>query len=132
MELNIIILLLVCHWIGDFVFQTTEMAINKNHSLGHLFYHVSLYSFIMFLGVLIYSIITAGVTEMGTIKIFYFWLITFITHGIVDYFSSKKTHKLHEKNKYYTSIPNFGFFSIIGLDQVVHLIILFGTYVILF
>lgn len=132
MSFSIIITLLIAHWIGDFIFQTTEMALNKNKSLGHLFSHVSVYSLVMFVTVLFYTMVIHTTGQYPIINLLYFWLITFTTHGVVDYFSSKRTHILTESKTFYTKFPNFGFFTVIGLDQLVHYIILFSTYKILF
>jgi hypothetical protein len=61
----------------------------------------------------------------------YFWIITFVAHTITDYFSSIIVSNKFAKKEYETSIPNTGPFTIIGIDQVLHYIQLFGTYYLL-
>jgi hypothetical protein len=57
-----------------------------------------------------------------------FGVITFITHTATDYFTSRIVSKKFAKQEYGSPIPNFGAFTIIGIDQVLHYIQLFLTY----
>lgn len=103
-----LLILFTIHWIADFVLQPEDLAKNKSKSITALAIHVYLYTGIMFMP----AIIILGVIN-GAI----FLLITFIAHFITDYFTSKWTSKLYKQQKYY-GFP--AFFSVIGLDQLLH------------
>jgi len=66
-----------------------------------------------------------------TLYIFLFFPITFILHTLTDYFTSKIVKYKFNKKHYGSFIPNFGAFTIIGLDQLLHYIQLFLTYYLL-
>ena len=68
--------LLVLHFVGDFVLQSNWMALNKSRRLDALFAHAITYS-LMFL--------PYGLE---------FVAITFVTHFITDYHTSRLTSKL--------------------------------------
>ena len=89
------------HFFADFIAQTDKMAINKSTSIKWLSFHCLVYSF-FFLGYGIKIAILVG-----------------ITHFIVDFITSKITKYLWEKDQ------RHWFFTIIGLDQAIHLTILF-------
>lgn len=127
-------ILIVIHYIADFMSQTEEMAINKHKSIRFLLQHTLLYTLIFYIT---FALWCAYQNHIGHLtpkdigwdgRIFLFFPITFVCHTIIDYVSSKITHKKFEKKEYYTGIPNFGAFSIIGLDQVFHYGTLFLTY----
>ena len=58
-------------------------------------------------------------------------MITFILHFATDYITSRIVSKRFADKYYGSPIPNFGAFSIIGLDQVLHYAQLFLTYYLL-
>lgn len=115
-----ILLIVWLHYIADFVCQTDYMARGKSKSNLPLVLHISVYSLVMFL---------------GTLYIFgFFWSLIFavangVTHYYVDYVTSRVSSKKYAEGKLgSTTIPNFGFFSIIGLDQAIHYTCLFLIY----
>lgn len=115
-----VIYIIVIHYIADFVWQNEWMAINKGKSLKALLVHTVTYSSIwLIVGQPLFSDVP---------NLFMFVLVTFICHTLTDYLTSKWTGYLFKKKKYYTPIPSFGAFSIIGLDQVLHYVQLFLTY----
>lgn len=124
--------ILVIHTIADFLFQTEEMAVNKSKSNGALLIHVMAYSFTWILGAVPFFWSDCDVSFLGkcvdTPKIFAFVAITFVTHFITDYVSSRISKKKFEKKEYYTGIPNFGAFTVIQIDQLAHYAQLFLTY----
>lgn len=108
MELKVIILIIILHFISDFLLQINWMSKNKSSSVLALFVHCFVYSILfLFVGV-IYAIING------------------ILHFIIDYFSSKLTSKYWYEEKYRL------FFIVIGIDQTLHFICLFSTYVLIF
>lgn len=97
--------ILFLHWFSDFILQTREMAERKSHSIKWLTYHVVIYSLPFLL--------------LNPI----FGVITFITHWITDFITSKVSSSFYKKGN------NKGFWAIIGFDQFIHTITLLFTYV---
>jgi hypothetical protein len=126
--------LIVIHYIADFMFQTEDMALGKHKSMMSLLQHTAMYTFIFYLSFALWCIYQNHIghlkpEDMGwDSRILLFFPITFVCHTVIDYVSSRITHKKFEKKEFYTGIPNFGAFSIIGLDQVFHYASLFLTY----
>lgn len=114
-DLYTIFWILSLHWLGDFVFQTHQQAINKSKSNYYLFMHCMSYSlvlpFIAFLGSLNHNAILV------------FWFANTILHFCTDYVTSRINSYLWAKNRIHD------FFVSIGFDQFVHYICLFGTIV---
>ena len=121
MTLLEIFTIIIVHWIADFVFQDEKWALGKSKNWIDLLTHTTMYSLFWFV-MLIF--LPFNLTLV-------FWFSTFIFHTITDYFTSRIVAKRFE-NKYYGSpIPNFGAFTIIGIDQVLHYIQLFITFYLL-
>lgn len=117
--------LLVAHFIGDFPLQTDQMALGKSKNRQDLTDHVFVYSLC-----------------------FLFWglpfaCVTFLTHWITDYFTSRATSKLwffRPTGVFFNAggdrsemwIPKGGsrhwFFVMIGFDQLIHFTTLALTY----
>lgn len=121
-SIYVIISLLLMHYIADFVCQTNWMAQNKSKTNYPLLIHVLTYATVFLLPSMVlfkYSfVLTLG-----------FVLLNTILHFITDYFTSRISSNLYMKgNLGSDTIPNFGFFSIIGLDQLIHYITLFVTF----
>lgn len=121
----------IIHFVADFVFQDENWAVNKSKSFHALLAHTMTYAAVwMGFGIIFTPFVTIPAIDWFMF-IFSFSLITFTLHTITDYFTSKVTSSLYAKGKYGSSIPNLGFFSMIGFDQVLHYLQLFGTYFIL-
>jgi hypothetical protein len=132
MGVGIVLYIIIVHWIADFIFQAEEWAINKSKSNSHLFCHVFTYT-------LMFGLLTGFIFSnpcdysafgycVDLSKLFPFLGITFIAHFITDYITSRIVKRKFENNEYGSPIPNFGAFSIIGFDQVLHYTQLFLTY----
>lgn len=122
---SIILFILLTHWIADFVFQTDYLARNKSKSNKVLALHVLIYTS-LFLPFTLYAFWDSPENILP------FIIITYVLHFVIDHFTSRVTSKLSSEGKYGSdTIPNFGMFSIIGLDQLLHYISLFGLYIIL-
>lgn len=126
--------IIICvHYVADFIFQAEEWANNKSKNNMALLNHVSTYStFWAFASCLLFGFNFPGHTmewyfshSMG------FAMITFILHFITDYITSRIVSKRFADKYYGSPIPNFGAFSIIGFDQVLHYGQLFLTYYLL-
>jgi hypothetical protein len=115
-EISFIIAVLIAHWIGDFIFQSDYHAVNKSKSNAILMSHVLMY--------------TAAIYWVGffflPIELAFAWAVAnAILHFITDYFTSRLTTILWTKG------DRHNFFVTIGADQTIHMISLFGSYVLL-
>jgi hypothetical protein len=120
MNLIEIFSIIMIHWIADFVFQDEKWALGKSENTFDLTAHTVTYSMLWYLPMCI-------MLNSFLIPLI-FVLITFITHTITDYFTSRIVSKKFKNGQYGSAIPNFGAFTIIGIDQVLHYIQLFTTY----
>lgn len=100
-----ILLIVWLHFIGDFIFQSDEVAKRKSSENKVLFIHVVYYMvpFVIF-----------GVV---------FWLVNFVFHFLTDYVSSRLTSRLYQAGE------RHWFFVVIGADQALHMTALFLSYV---
>ena len=123
-------IIILIHYIADFVLQDENWAINKSKSFGALISHTAIYSSFWVLPI-IFLFPDNWSWQNYVINAWLFAFITFICHTAIDYVTSKITSKLHKEGKFGSPIPNFGFFSVIGFDQVLHYAHLFITFEIL-
>lgn len=106
-DLKTIIIILVIHFIADFLLQSSWMAQNKSKNNIALLTHVGVYMIpFLFIG-------------------FWYALLNAALHFIIDYNTSRLTSKLWAKGEVHW------FFVVIGLDQTLHFICLFSTYILL-
>ena len=113
--INIIYLLFI-HWIADFITQTDRQAKGKSKSIDCLLSHIFCYTIVL---------TTFGsciIFKSSIIDIILFISINSISHGIIDYFTSKINSYLWSKG----DVHNF--FVSIGFDQFLHISILFISY----
>ncbi len=125
--------IIVVHYIADFIFQAEEWAENKSKNNQALLSHVATYTtFWVFASCFIFSVNSPGHTiEWYVAHSMIFAMITFALHFATDYITSRIVSKRFANKHYGSPIPNFGAFSIIGLDQVLHYAQLFLTYYLL-
>lgn len=114
--LILIMALIWLHFIGDFIFQTDKMAVNKSKSIEYLTYHVLAYSVPFF----------ALCFHFALLDVLYFVGLNMVLHWAVDFVTSKITASLWAANKRHE------FFVVIGLDQAIHFTCLLMTSYILF
>ena len=123
MTLIEIFTIIIVHWIADFIFQDEKWALGKSKNTFDLTAHTAVYSVLWWFPMSI----MLGSFLLGEL----FVIITFVTHTATDYFTSRVVSKKFAEGKYGSPIPNFGAFTIIGFDQVLHYIQLFLTYYLL-
>ena len=116
-ELWIIVSLIACHYIGDFILQTDSMAVNKSTSNFWLTKHVFTY-IIPFL--IFYALIIPN-PNMFLLVI----VMNLLLHWITDYTTSRIASYFHKQEK------RGLFFKTIGFDQLIHYICIFSIHVIL-
>jgi hypothetical protein len=118
-----IIFILLVHWMADFVFQTDTQAKGKSKSFKILVNHTFTYSMFWFAIVFLFGYNNRfESTSWYVANTILFVLITFITHTITDYFTSKLNSKL------WAAGQTHNFFCAIGADQILHYLQLFLTY----
>lgn len=122
MIIYLILWMLLLHWVADFIFQDEKWALNKSKSLSALLQHVFTYSVIITLGMFPF---------LSLFNTVVFWASAFLFHFIVDFFTSKLVGYKFSKKEFGSPIPNLGAFTIIGLDQFIHTLILIKTLMIL-
>jgi hypothetical protein len=123
-------IIILVHFVADFLLQTEEMAVNKSKDNYALFSHVLTYSTVW----LFASCLILGITRPHETTSWYvensilFFGATFLLHYWTDYFTSRITSKKFANKEYYAKFPGFGAFAVIGFDQVLHYAQLFYTY----
>lgn len=116
--------LIIIHYIADFIFQDEKWANNKSKSIKALLNHTITYSVVF--GILTFLIPNLEFNNIWSWGAFVYFV--FIGHTLVDFITSKIVSKKFANKQYGSKIPNFGAFSIIGIDQVIHYGMLFFTY----
>lgn len=117
-----IVVILFIHWVADFVVQTNWQAQNKSKDNIALLSHTFTYTVVVFCGFFLLTGRGGPVTMSHLGSALAFSLVTFITHTIIDYFTSRISAKLYKDG----DIHNF--FVMIGLDQIMHYVQLLATY----
>ncbi len=126
-NLKIIFSILSVHFISDFILQTQDQAVNKSISNKYLARHVFNYSLLtticwVFLFHCVIAIPFYEKIPSGKINIILVFFVTFISHFITDYITSRWSKKLWEKKS------THDFFVVIGFDQLLHFVQLFSMY----
>lgn len=104
MQITTILLLIMLHFVADFVLQSTKVATTKSKSNSVLLWHVTLY---------------------GMTFIWFGWqyaLLNAALHFVVDWNTSRITSFFWEKKNMRA------FFTVIGLDQALHMMCLVITH----
>lgn len=120
-SIEIIVAVLILHYIGDFVLQNELIAINKSSDNLTLLAHVTIY-------IIALTPLSIFLTPINAAA---FLASNYMLHYITDYCTSRVTKFLFKTERYYTDIPNLGAFSIIGFDQLLHMLSLFLTLTVL-
>jgi Protein of unknown function (DUF3307) len=105
-----LIVLFFGHWVGDYLFQTSNMAVQKSSSIKWLGLHVLTYT------------VTLSAFSFVFFPLGVWWkfvLLNGLLHGITDFFTSRIA-------KQYAGTPRV-FYPILGFDQFIHLATLVYT-----
>lgn len=122
--MEVFLLVVLVHWIADFIFQDERWALGESKNLIPLLSHTCVYSLIWLIPVWLFTNDFSGA--------FMFMFITFISHTTTDYFTSKVVSKKFADKHMGGPIPNLGAFTTIGFDQVLHYAQLIITWKLLF
>lgn len=119
--INLLVIIMFAHFVADFIFQNEYMAKNKSNSLNPLIIHGCTYTVVFF-------IVVYFLSNLSMILVLFYALINGIIHTIVDYFTSKLSSYQYRMNRIGSkNVPNFGFFTVIGFDQFLHVAFLLYT-----
>jgi hypothetical protein len=110
-----LIFIIILHVIGDHVFQWASLSVRKRSELLYLLLHTSIYCVVLAIG----SFIFLYFQNVNNTLLFI--LINIVLHFGIDLI----TGKIKEKSWAQTESANF---TLISLDQIIHLTILFTTY----
>jgi hypothetical protein len=110
---NIILFILVVHWLADFVLQTDWQATNKSTRADALLLHVGTYTLAMLVAALI---AIRPLDEAVT------WaVLNGVLHLATDFVTSRLSASAFKRGDRHT------FFVVIGFDQLIHQATLIGT-----
>lgn len=115
---TVLAVIVLLHFFADFVLQNDKMATNKSSSNFWLFIHTKVYAIIFFIGSAVFLPISITAAAI-------FATINGMLHFMVDYISSRMTSYFWKRGE------RHWFFVTIGADQAIHMLILFGTYILL-
>jgi hypothetical protein len=110
---GLLTIVLLLHFIGDFVLQTRWMAENKSRSFAALTAHVLTYGVTLWVGLL--------VAQRPLVDVTYFAGGNALVHFAVDAVTSRITTYWWKKQNLYA------FFTTIGFDQFLHAVTLLWT-----
>lgn len=110
MEIQIILAIVIAHWIGDYVLQSESMAIGKATSIKWLTIHVLVWTASLGVITTLFGATFTWVAAMGVAH----WIQDFVTAKINSHYQKTKQLKL--------------FWLTIGSDQMLHYMVLFTTY----
>ena len=113
-----IIILILMHAVGDFFLQGSKLSRLKALKLPYLAEHVGIYTGLF----IILSPVILGLTFLQGLV---FSLLNGSLHFIIDYFTGKYKLKYYETNE-------SKYLATIGMDHSLHLIILIGSYMLLY
>lgn len=105
---------ILAHYVGDFFFQSREIAVKKSSSVLALSIHVAIYAATL----LAFSFLVDFTSYQRAVFIIYNGLL----HWIVDYITSRISAKAWEKGNMEK------FWDTIGLDQFFHIYTLYYLY----
>src|SRR5690606_4560661 len=114
MEINLIIYILLIHFLADFGLQTHKQATKKGDTNKWLAYHVGVYSLIWW--------IAFWVITRDFLNSLFFAGITFCTHFVTDYITARIGKPFWKNNDFHNG------FVVVGFDQVLHYIQLIVTF----
>lgn len=123
--LLLIQVILVAHFVADFITQQDAIAKGKSSSNRILLTHISQYSFVLFT-CLFGLLVLHGLVEKYMVSLCMFMCVNGLLHGITDYFTSRWTKRLWENQR------THDFFVVIGLDQLIHSVTLISTAYLIF
>lgn len=134
-----LVIIFIAHYIGDFILQTRMMGLNKSKSIMWLSMHVGMYLIALFICGFILN--NSLVDDNNFQPIFEWCLLNGVLHWNTDFITSKLSSYCYLKMSFYEENANvipdsisrkhkwqYHFWSVIGLDQLIHVSTLLITY----
>lgn len=112
------------HFIADFLCQSDKMAVNKSTSNYWLGVHGASYTVGLIMSYMMLVILAMVFPFLIPFMVklpFTYFILNGILHTMVDYGTSRWTSHLWKNEK------RHAFFSVVGLDQAIHMTILYLT-----
>ena len=122
-SVSLVLWFLFTHFLADFLFQDKNWGENKYKDIDCLTTHTLFYTLIWCIALCLMKI-----PGWDGVDVVVFCIVTFAVHTFTDFFTSKVMHWMYVKEYFGTHIPNIGFFTFLGFDQVLHFTQLFLTY----
>lgn len=109
-----LLILVLLHYLGDYLFQTASMGLGKAMNTNMLLYHCLVYTATI-------CIPTSIINENFRLVSHLNWLpvYVFLPHLAVDYITSKASKAMFDRKKMY-GISSF--WGVIGIDVTLHMI----------
>jgi len=119
MNLYFMLILFISHYVGDFLLQRRKVAVNKHSDMACLLEH----TVIIFITTLAAMLVFGNAAAAVIVAVLYA-----VLHGIQDRFIWRSFNNKKIENKWTIEDPKFSawFFRYLGLDQMLHMIALFG------
>lgn len=115
-DVKMVFIILLIHWVADFICQSDEVAKNKSKSNKYLLKHIGIYTLVLF------AVWPLALTY--SLKDLMPWIIfNGLAHLAIDYFTSRMSSKLYAKG----DVHNF--FVVIGFDQFAHTFLLLSSWI---
>lgn len=131
--MELFLIYIITHFLADFIFQPRWMGENKSKDLMTLISHVTIYTSSM---IVLTSAMNLAVYKFEWTDLLLDWsslnviLIIFIGHFIIDVWTSKLSGRFYLKYTKTNDKKNLNYFWwIIGLDQTIHFIHLYLTFI---
>lgn len=109
-NITVLLALVWSHFVGDFILQSSYLALNKSKSNKVLLQHVLWYAIPLLVLAMYFSVSI------------YWVLLNVVLHFMTDYVTSRITGHLWQKEEYHW------YFVTIGADQAIHLTCLITSY----
>ena len=106
------IYLLVAHWVGDYLLQSTNMAVKKSSNIKWLLLHIGTYTLVL---LVIGNFVFSWQIALG------YAVINGGLHLVIDFITSKVAKQFQGNPRIY--------FPILGFDQLIHIVCLYWTYI---
>lgn len=119
-DLQVVLLTLVAHFIADFVLQWHAVAMAKSSSNVALTKHIIVYTWAFWCIWLGAGLIVVG-SGLSIVLVTKWALLNGALHWCVDWVTSRWCKRLHAAGR------THDFFVVIGLDQLIHYVCLFTT-----
>ena len=110
-----VIYILIAQGVGDHLLQGPQLDKWKRDSLKYLLAHTALYS----IALLPLSFFLLG---FDTTTAAYYFLVNIVLHAGIDFFTGELKKRYWQKNEK-------AYFSVAGIDQLAHIVIMLLTYV---